>query len=368
VYEGAVYMHQGKTYLVKTLDLSAKVAMCQKADLKYYTKTRDFTDVHVIGGELAYPRTFSGLEHRATTAQANLCKVTTKWIGFRRIWCGSNEVFDTVDLFLPEYSYESQAVWIRVPHQIRTDIEKKNLSFRAGLHAASHALLNIMPLYIMCNPSDLGTECANPHDSRYFPERLLLFDRHCGSIGIAPQARPLFPELLQAALELLVKCECSAGTGNDLRRKGLYFNCKDPWSPDCHCLGKGRVHYIEVFSYYEEEGAKSEEVMPKHESDEDIDSLDDTLATLSNAPRYHPFCVKGALKGQQVTILIDSGAMHNFIDEGLVARMGLEAEDFKGFKVVVANGVSIPCTNLPRGFQSSISPLEDMMYVFYRLE
>lgn len=65
----------------------------------------------------------------------------------------------------------------------------------------------------MCNPSDLGSECANPHDTRYFPERLLLFDRHPGGIGIAAQARPLFAELLQAALELLVTCECSGGTG-----------------------------------------------------------------------------------------------------------------------------------------------------------
>ncbi len=52
VYEGAVYMHQGKTYLCRSLDITAKVALCQEADLKYYTKTRDFTDVHVLGGEL----------------------------------------------------------------------------------------------------------------------------------------------------------------------------------------------------------------------------------------------------------------------------------------------------------------------------
>lgn len=39
----------------------------------------------------------------------------------------------------------------------------------------------------MCNPSDLGTECANPKDTRYFPERLLVYDRHPGGIGIAAQ-------------------------------------------------------------------------------------------------------------------------------------------------------------------------------------
>lgn len=52
VYDGAVYMHQGKSYLVKELDISRKLALCQQADLKYYTKTRDFTDIHVIGGEI----------------------------------------------------------------------------------------------------------------------------------------------------------------------------------------------------------------------------------------------------------------------------------------------------------------------------
>ncbi|CAM6099284.1 unnamed protein product [Calypogeia fissa] len=213
VYEGAVYMNQGKKYLVKTLDLAAKVALCQEADLKYYTKTRDFTDVHVTGGELAYPRNISENKYRSTTASASTCKVTTHWIGYRRIWHGTNEQFDSVDLFLPDISFDSQAAWIRVPPQIRAVLAAKELSFRAGLHAANHALLNVMSLYIMCNPSDLGSECANPMDTRYFPERLLVFDRHPGGIGIAAQARPMFAELLQAAAELLSACECSTDDG-----------------------------------------------------------------------------------------------------------------------------------------------------------
>jgi hypothetical protein len=45
--------------------------------------------------------------------------------------------------------------------------------------------------YIMCNQSDLGCDCANPHDTRYYPERLLVFDKHPGGIGIAAQVRLL---------------------------------------------------------------------------------------------------------------------------------------------------------------------------------
>lgn len=45
-------MNQGKTYLVKHLDISSKTAWCQQADVNYYTKTRDYTDIHVIGSNI----------------------------------------------------------------------------------------------------------------------------------------------------------------------------------------------------------------------------------------------------------------------------------------------------------------------------
>lgn len=34
VYDGAVYLHQGRTYLCKKLDLDARVAVVRPADLK----------------------------------------------------------------------------------------------------------------------------------------------------------------------------------------------------------------------------------------------------------------------------------------------------------------------------------------------
>ena len=46
---------QGRTYLCKKLDLESKVAIVRPADLKYYTKVRDFCDVHVTGGRAYYP-------------------------------------------------------------------------------------------------------------------------------------------------------------------------------------------------------------------------------------------------------------------------------------------------------------------------
>ncbi|KAL9231532.1 hypothetical protein vseg_006752 [Gypsophila vaccaria] len=213
VYEGAVYMNQGKTYLVKELNVSSKVAVCQRADLKYYTKTRDYTDINVVGGYLAYPPRDSTTQFGATAAITTSCKVTTTWFGFRRICKGSNKVLDTVDLVLPKYSYDSQAVWIRVPPSVKSAVEMCGLSFRSGLHAASHAVLNVVPLYIICDSSDLAPECANPYETRNFPARILLYDQRPGGTGISMRIQLIFKDLLIAALEMLTSCHCSVETG-----------------------------------------------------------------------------------------------------------------------------------------------------------
>ena len=44
----------------------------------------------------------------ATSAQCAECEVTTRWMGFVRIWQGSGEAFDMVDLFLPDVQITTQ--------------------------------------------------------------------------------------------------------------------------------------------------------------------------------------------------------------------------------------------------------------------
>ncbi|PQQ02746.1 putative ATP-dependent helicase YprA [Prunus yedoensis var. nudiflora] len=224
VYEGAVYMNQGKTYLVTSLDLSRKIALCYVADLKYYTKCRDSTDIHVIGSKFAYRPQLSNIQFSRTTAQADPCKVTTTWLGYYRVSRGSNEIMEKVDHVLPKYSYESQAVWVPVPQSVKEAVIMKGLDFRAGLHAASHVVLNVVPLRIICNLSDLAPECINLH-TRYYPERILLYDQHPGGSGVSVQVQPIFMELLIAALELLTSCRCSehGGCPNCLQS----FACKE---------------------------------------------------------------------------------------------------------------------------------------------
>lgn len=40
---------------------------------------------------------------------------------------------------------------------------------------------------VICNSADLAPECSNPHDSRSFQERILLYDKHPGGTGVSLQ-------------------------------------------------------------------------------------------------------------------------------------------------------------------------------------
>lgn len=67
--------------------------------------------------------------------------------------------------------------------------EREGRTFAAGLHGAAHALLTVLPLFVLCNPRDVGCECTASTEARYVPRRLLLYDRQPGGTGIAAQVR-----------------------------------------------------------------------------------------------------------------------------------------------------------------------------------
>jgi hypothetical protein len=104
----------------------------------------------------------------------------------------------------------------------------------------------------------------------------------------------------------------------ELRRKNIFFSCKEPWEPGHKCMGKGKVHYIEVLSYSDGEEEAGQAQDNEHDSPvvehphEEVKS--GTISTLFGVPRFHNFRVCGVLQVQHVTVLINVGEIHNFIN------------------------------------------------------
>ena len=67
------------------------------------------------------------------------------------------------------------------------------------------------------------------------------------------------------------------------------------------------------------------------------------IAVLRGVPKYLTLRVRGTIMGKRVSVFIDSGATHNFIDAKLVQRRGIHMDNFEGFSVLVPGAMTLQC-------------------------
>jgi hypothetical protein len=80
----------------------------------------------------------------------------------------------------------AQAAYVRVPPPARRACAAAGLAFRKGVHGAAHALLNVLPRFMMCNAGDVGGAlgaCC----------RGLLVWQHGGRGWLEPRPGPALP-------------------------------------------------------------------------------------------------------------------------------------------------------------------------------
>jgi hypothetical protein len=89
-----------------------------------------------------------------------------------------------------------------------------------------------------------------------------------------------------------------------------------------------------------------------------------TLASINGVPKYNTFRMSGVLQGQRVSVLIDGGASHNFIDSTLLKRRHIPTVEFEGFKVEVAGGSTMPCDRYILGMKLTLGRHELIQDVY----
>ncbi len=86
-----------------------------------------------------------------------------------------------------------------------------NLRVRSGLAGLAFVLGNLAPLFLMCDPGDLGTH-LEPVPSQSFPQpSVVLFDLVPAGIGFSQKLYEMHAGLLQKGLELVSACACEDG-------------------------------------------------------------------------------------------------------------------------------------------------------------
>ncbi|REE97079.1 DEAD/DEAH box helicase domain-containing protein [Thermomonospora umbrina] len=104
VHEGAVYLHQGESFLVQTLDLDDSVALVDPAEPDYTTTARDVTDIRIIE-----------TLRTSSWGRATLCfgtvEVTRQVVAYQMRRLQSGEMLGEKPLDLPPRTLRTRAVW-----------------------------------------------------------------------------------------------------------------------------------------------------------------------------------------------------------------------------------------------------------------
>ncbi len=87
---------------------------------------------------------------------------------------------------------------------------EQNVRMRSGLSGLGNVLGQLAPLFLMCDPGDLGIH-TDPSPATLGGPGIVIYDDVPGGIGFSQKLFELHEELMQRALELVQECECQDG-------------------------------------------------------------------------------------------------------------------------------------------------------------
>ncbi|MDJ1131906.1 DEAD/DEAH box helicase [Streptomyces iconiensis] len=203
VHEGAVHLHQGRTYVVRKLDLEDSAALVEESSPPWTTMARDTTALAILETEAEIP-----------WGDARLClgsvEVTNQVVSYLRRRLMTGEVLGESKLDLPPRTLRTRAVWWTVTED-QLDAARINPEILAGaLHAAEHASIGILPLFATCDRWDIGGVSIAQHPDTLLPT-VFVYDGQPGGAGFSERAFHTARAWLTATRDAIAACNCDAG-------------------------------------------------------------------------------------------------------------------------------------------------------------
>jgi DEAD/DEAH box helicase domain-containing protein len=214
IYEGGIFLHQGNTYLVKEFSPERMLAKVEYVKVDWTTQQRDFTDIDPVETEAIrkIPKSLS-------KAFYGPIRIKQTVFGFFKI-DKKRRILDAVQVDNPPVIIFSKGMWLDVPKSALDILMGRRLNVAGAIHAAEHAVMSLMPNFVISMPGDVRTECKNAlkesakkESQRKRPARLTFYDAKGGASGsgISTKAFEFIDLLLRQACERVTACHCLEG-------------------------------------------------------------------------------------------------------------------------------------------------------------
>jgi DEAD/DEAH box helicase domain-containing protein len=204
IHTHAVYLHGAETYFVRELETEKKFAYVERRETDYYTQAVTMSKLVLDQDEDTLDR---GAWRECETGHGDVI-VTTSIPMFKKVKFFSRESIGFEGLSLPEQTLETNAMWLVPSEKALALVREEGRAVSEALVGIANSIVEVAPLFIMCDPSDIGAVNDAANLGR---DAIFLYDRYPGGVGFAARAKDLLDEIMRAALDVIRKCPCETG-------------------------------------------------------------------------------------------------------------------------------------------------------------
>ncbi|MEW6233125.1 MAG: DEAD/DEAH box helicase [Chloroflexota bacterium] len=201
IHQDAIYIHEGQQYHVDKLDWEEKKAYVRQVDVDYYTDANLSVNIGVLDEFDSAP----GGQGKKSHGEV---KVTSLATIYKKVKLHTHENVGWGRIQLPEQEMHTTAYWLAFPEAMAGRMRKEDL--QGGLLGVANLLVNVAPLYLMCDPRDIRVvpQVRSPFTGQ---STVYLYDNYPGGIGFSPKLFQIHDQLVETALNLTRRCPCPAG-------------------------------------------------------------------------------------------------------------------------------------------------------------
>ncbi len=202
-YEGAVYLHRGRQYLISGRNPEKGQIYAEEVDVPYFTRAKSEKDTEIL--EELRSKPMPGF-----LAKLGRLKVSSQVVAFEKIRAGDQVIISRHPLESPVQHFETIGFWIELDLHFKKDLRKYNFHYMGSIHAIEHAMKSLFPLLALSNRTDVGGICFPLHP-QLKKGAIFVYDYHPGGIGLAEKGFAELQRLLEMTLEMVETCDCELG-------------------------------------------------------------------------------------------------------------------------------------------------------------
>ncbi|MDR1542728.1 MAG: DEAD/DEAH box helicase [Clostridiales bacterium] len=203
IHKDSIYIHDGRQYIVKELDLSLRIAKAREIEAGYYTVPFAMTSLRV-------KNELSNLKVGRTCSHFGNIDVESETKGHKKMEFHTHQNIGFGALKERLYQrYDTEGMWLELPEEVDATFKalgKRDKKYSSCYNGFAYALQNAAMMLTMTTGSDIGAGSLAD-----LKGCVCIYDLSSGGLGYAEKAHSLVEEILQKAIKLVGGCKCADG-------------------------------------------------------------------------------------------------------------------------------------------------------------